>query len=55
VVLGGDNQVLIQALKGEAHTPWKIQTLIADIKIYLIAIKSKFLIFFDKETVQLIG
>ena len=31
----GDNQIVIDAIKGLAHAPWKIQTLTQDIRVML--------------------
>jgi len=31
IVIEGDNQILIQALKGNIHAPWQISNIIADV------------------------
>ena len=32
LLVEGDNKIVIQAIKGQIHTPWQIQTLIQDIR-----------------------
>ena len=39
----GDNQILIQAIQDQIATPWQIQSLVQNIKIYLASFTNVFI------------